>query len=405
MFRLIVMLKRRAKELWVRVALFAVLAIGSVFLSHLAAPLVPASLAARIGPEAVIPVLSILASSMLAVSTFSLATMVSAHFSAAGNATPRVMRLLTADPTTHTVLAIFIGAFVFALTALILFYAGFDSGAALVLGVTLLVTGAVVVALIRWIAHLTALGTLGDVLDRTEETARRALATHRANPALGAHPLTDEIVVPHDAHTLTAPRSGVLQMIDVAGLERCAKGGVWVLRRPGQVVLQGAPLARFSGQADPDTLSACFVIGNSRTFEQDPAFALTVLSEIALRALSPAVNDPGTAIEVVSRLERVLWDWAHLDAPDDTPQGSVFVPSLQAENLIDAAFDGIARDGAGLFEVCSHLLDALHALEQSDKADLSEAAQVLANRARAHADVALRLEEDRRRLPGAGDPA
>ncbi len=402
-FRILVAIKRLAKELWVRVALFAVLAVASVFLSHIGGAFVPARLSWRIGPETVTPILSILASSMLAVSTFSLATMVSAHRAAASTATPRVMRLMTSDPITHNVLAIFIGAFVYALTALILFHAGFDRGALIVLAVTVLVTGAVVLALVMWVAHLTALGTLGDALTRTEHSAAKALRKQRRHPALAAQVLSDDVVIPSDARTLYAPRSGVLQMINVAGLAGCAEGSVWVLRRPGQAVLQGVPLAHYSGQGDEDALTGCFVIGNSRTFEQDPAFALTVLSEIGLRALSPAVNDPGTAIEVISRLERLLWDWAQYDNAPDVRHPSVFVPALTAGDLTDAAFDAIGRDGAGLFEVCSHLLDALNALGGSPDAGLAEAAQTLAVRARAHAQIGLTLEADRLRLPPAPD--
>ncbi|MCL4674835.1 MAG: DUF2254 domain-containing protein [Pararhodobacter sp.] len=401
MFRRFVALRRLARELWVRVALFAVLAVLSVILAHAAAPLVPPGLAARIGPGAVTPILTILASSMLAVSTFSLATMVSAYRAAAGEATPRVMRLLNADPTVHTVLAIFIGAFVYALTALILFQAGFDGGAVLVLGVTILVTGAVVVALVRWIANLTELGTLDDALARCENAARTALASTRKEPALGAQALSDAVTLPHDARTFDAPRSGILQMIDVAGLSACANGAVWVLRRPGQAVLQGVPLARYAGTADRDALAACFVIGDSRTFEQDPGFALTVLAEIGTRALSPGINDSGTAIEVVSRLERLLWDWGRRDGPDPVRHGQVFVPVLHADDLIDAAFDAIARDGAGQIEVCGHVLDALAALARSPDDALAAAARTLAERARAHAEAGLALAADRLRLPPA----
>ena len=152
MFRLLVWLRRLARALWLRVALFAGLAFLAVIAAHLAAPLVPGWLAERIDAQAVLPVLQILASSMLAVSTFSLGIMVQTHRTALQTATPRVLDLMLEDGLTQTVLGIFIGAFVYALTALILFQAGFDSGAALVLGVTLAVTGAVVLALLRWIA-------------------------------------------------------------------------------------------------------------------------------------------------------------------------------------------------------------------------------------------------------------
>ncbi len=399
MFRAFVWLRRLVRELWFRVSLFAALAILVVLLAHLAAPLVPDWLNQWIDAGALIPVLTILASSMLAVSTFSLGTMVSSHRAAAQTATPRVMELMTGDGLTHVVLGVFIGAFVYALTALILFQSGFNRGAPLVMVATLAVTGAVVLALVRWIAHLTTLGTLGDALARAEAAATRALHTHRSAPALGAMPMTPDVVISDDARTLDAPKSGILQVIDVGGLARCAHRGVWVLRRPGQVVLKGAPLVQVAGQGDDPALLDCFVIGDHRTFEQDPGFALTVLSEIASRALSPAVNDPGTAIEVISRLERLLWDWAHQEPGSVGHRAQVFVAPWTAPDLVEAAFAPIARDGAMMLEVATQLIDALSSLANAPDGTLAAAARAMSERAREHAGAALRLPSDVARLP------
>lgn len=395
MFRALILARRLAGQLWLRVALFALLAILVVAGAHLAAPLVPEALGGRFGAQAVVPVLSILASSMLAVSTFSLGTMVSVHRGAAGTATPRVLQLMIADGTTQTVLAVFIGAFVYALTALILFHAGFDGGAPLVLGVTLLVVAGVVVALIRWIDHLTTLGTLGDALSRAEAQASASLRHLRRQPALGASPMTAATVIAEGARDLPAPVSGVIQAIDVAGLAACSQGPVWVLNRPGEVVLKGAPIARVGGVADDAALARCFVIGKRRSYEQDPGLGLTVLSEIASRALSPAVNDPGTAIEVIGTLVRLLWDWGRVEPDDGLSQPRVFVPALAAADLVEAGFAPIARDGAAMIEVVRPLLAALTALTRSPDAELAEAAAALAVRARAHAEAALRLADER----------
>ena len=401
MFRLIVWLRRLGRALWVRVTLFAALAIAAVAGAHLAAGLVPPWLEQRIGAQSVLPVLEILSSSMLAVSTFSLGIMVSSNRAAAQTATPRVLELMLSDRLTQNVLGIFIGAFVYALTALILLQAGFDRGAPLVLGVTLAVIGAVVLALVRWIAHLATLGTMRDALDRVEAEARRALTAHRKAPALGASPTGADSILPDGARTLTAPASGILQVIDVKGLARCAPGPVWVLRRPGQAVLKGAPLLQVGAPGREAELLGCFVLGDARTFEQDPAFGLTVLSEIASRALSPAVNDPGTAIEVISRLERLLWDWAHAEPGTGAEHPQVHVAPWTAPELIEAAFAAIARDGAPMIEVAGQLIDALSALGQGPDASLAEAARAMELRVRAHAEAALRLAEDAARLPQA----
>lgn len=400
MTRLLVLLRRLGRALWLRVACFAVLAFVAVILAALGAPLVPDWIEERIDAGAVIPVLEILASSMLAVSTFSLGTMVQSHRAAAQSATPRVLDLMIGDGLTQNVLGIFLGAFVYALTALILLQAGFTGGAPLVLGVTLAVTGAVVLALVRWIAHLARLGTVQDALDRAEKQARTALTRHRRSPSLGASAIGPETVAADHVHTLCASRSGTLQVIDVKGLAECAKGPVWVLRRPGQQVLKGAPLMQLAETgADEAALLRCFVIGDNRTFEQDPVFALTVLSEIASRALSPGVNDPGTAIATISRLERLLWDWTQAGPPDDCAYPQVFVHPWTPVELIEAAFAPIARDGAGMLEVASQLLDTLHALGRSVDPALAEAARAMQPRARAHAEAALQLDDDIARLP------
>jgi len=406
-FRALIQAHRLAGQLWVRVALFAILAILVVLVAHLAAPLVPPTAQERFGPGSVTPVLTILASSMLAVSTFSLGTMVAAHRAAAATATPRVMQLMIADRTTQTVLAVFIGAFVYALTALILFHAGFNGGAPLVLGATLLVVAGVVVALIRWIDHLTTLGTLGDALSRAEAQGRAALIALRRCPALGATPLTEGTVIADEAHSLDAPVSGVLQAIDVAGLEACVPGPVWVLKRPGQVVLRGTPLVRVAGNRkdiDAEAIVRCFVIGNRRTYEQDPALGLTALSEIASRALSPAVNDPGTAIEVIARLERLLWDWAQAEPGCEVRHPAVFVPAWSAADLVEAAFAPTARDGAATLEVARPLIDALNALTHAPDSAIAEAAAAMAQRARDHALAALAIAAEQALLPEAAKP-
>ncbi len=136
-----VFLRRISQKLWVRGALFALLSVLTLPLAIFVEQFLPPEIADRFDKEAVMPVLEILASSMLTVSTFSLGIMVSAHRSAAAQATPRVHRILIRDTTTQTVIATFIGAFVYSLSAIILFRAGlYGIGApVVVMGVTVLI--------------------------------------------------------------------------------------------------------------------------------------------------------------------------------------------------------------------------------------------------------------------------
>ena len=135
------LLAQLTRTLWVRASLYALLAVVAALLSILVQRLLPGPLPVTIGADAVERILDILASSMLAVTTFSLSVMVAAYSAATANATPRATRLLMQDTTTQNVLGTFIGAFLFSLVGLIaLSTEAYDENGRVVLfAVTLLV--------------------------------------------------------------------------------------------------------------------------------------------------------------------------------------------------------------------------------------------------------------------------
>ena len=153
---LFVRILRYYRNMGLRVALYAALALAVAFVSPIAAFWGSDLTSIELALAAVLPILNILASSMLAVSTFSLNIMVSAHRSAAGTTTPRVHRILLEDTTTQSVLATFIGAFVYSLTSIILLRSNFytEDVAVIVMAITIVVVALVVVSLLRWIDHL-----------------------------------------------------------------------------------------------------------------------------------------------------------------------------------------------------------------------------------------------------------
>jgi uncharacterized membrane protein len=100
----------------------------------------------------------------------------------------------------------------------------------------------------------------------------------------------------------------ILQQLDLGRLLRAAGGAVIVLRAGmGDTLQQGAPVADLHGGEVADkAVLAGLVTGHERTFHQDPLFAFRLLADIALRALSPAVNDPATAVQVLDTIESLL---------------------------------------------------------------------------------------------------
>lgn len=158
------------------------------------------------------------------------------------------------------------------------------------------------------------------------------------------------------------------------------------------------------GDTPAGLIEEAFIVGNDRSFYQDPRFGLAVLAEIASRALSPAVNDPATAIDVIGRAVRVL---SHCAETDGRPHGEaqcprVYLPTLDIGDFFNDVFSPIARDGAALLEVHMRLQKALAMLARRGGA-LRAPARRHAAQALAHAEAALALEQDKevlRRLAG-----
>jgi uncharacterized membrane protein len=108
----------------------------------------------------------------------------------------------------------------------------------------------------------------------------------------------------------------VIAAIDRAALLRLADrtgGFVDVVPVVGEYLAPGQVVLRISGartEPEPRLVRRVFVLARQRTVDQDPAFALRMLVDIAIRALSPAVNDPTTAVQVLDRIEALLVELA-----------------------------------------------------------------------------------------------
>lgn len=154
-------LSQAGRQLWLRVAAYSVLGLATALVAVVFRRWVPEDLALKIGTDAVDQVLSILASSMLAVATFSLATLVTAYTAVAALATPRAAKLLVSDGRGQGSLATFVGAFIYAVLGIFALRTGYygAQGRVILFFVTVVVVLLLVVtALIRWIAQLSLLG-------------------------------------------------------------------------------------------------------------------------------------------------------------------------------------------------------------------------------------------------------
>jgi uncharacterized membrane protein len=390
-------------RLWFRVSLYGLAAMLSVLLAGWAAPLVPRGIAERIGDAAVRDLLEIVASSMLMVATFSLGTMVAAFSAASGMATPRAARILIADPISQNVLGTFIGAFVFSIVGLVALSLGYyaDEGRAVLLLGTALVILAVIVTLFGWVDYLVNLVRLGAIVDKIEARAADVLRAHLRQPGLGGHVLTE---VPSGAHPVTLAETGYVANLDVRALQEVAEaagGTIHVTRTPGTVADSAAAVAWTSWTADTETqarIGRAFTIEAERSFAEDPRYGLIVLAEIASRALSPGINDPGTAIGIIVRLQRLLTIRARGETAEAPLCPRVHVAAPAESDLFEDAFGPLARDGAPMVEVGLRLQKSLAALAAIGDTAVAAAAATQSARALEQAERALALASDLERL-------
>ena len=238
--------------------LCAVLAAGAASL----AGYLPMGLPLDISVDAIDSLLSVLSSSMLAVTTFSIGSLMTAYGSATSNGTPRATTLLAEDPVVQSALATFVGSFLFSIVGMVALRisAYGPEGRALLFLVTLAVIGLVVQALLRWIDQLTRLGRVGDTLERIEEATHEAMTVWLDHPSMDGRPRPD---APPPGQPVPAGRVGYIQHVDVAALDLAGTTrqiGTAALQDAGGVARAGA--AGHTGSADIEKTFFCSKTSN-----------------------------------------------------------------------------------------------------------------------------------------------
>ncbi|QDT53791.1 hypothetical protein Pan44_18150 [Caulifigura coniformis] len=401
-------LQRLTKRLWARATLFCLLGIITALIANVLSPYISYRLSKGLGADAVESILTILASSMLTVTVFSLSTMVSAASAAANGATPRATRLLLEDSTAQSALSTFLGGFLFSLVGIIALNSNYygDGGRSVMFLVTLAVIGMIVVTLVQWIDYLARLGRVGETIDLVEKTASTIMRQYVEDPDLGG---TRLVSIPSDALPVTTNSIGYLLHVDAGQLSAISDeldADIFLATRPGTYCSPVRPLAHvlprgqdFDEQEATRKILKAFSIGDDRSFDQDPRFGLVVLCEIGCRALSPAINDSGTAIDVIGTLIRVLSPLAGIDREDrEVKHPRLFVPRISLEDFFEDAFLPLARDGASRVEVGLRLQKAAAALASMGRPELTTAAEGFAASALDRSLRALEFQEDRDRL-------
>jgi len=227
--------------------------------------------------------------------------------------------------------------------------------------------------LLYFIHHISQAISVNQIVDRIASETEAMIDEMMPHPHRPTRLADNDQIDPGTWETpVLSVVSGYIRFIDTRQLVDRAKFyrvKIQVLRRVGQFVPAGIPLMmvykgeRLSSEGIAE-LRGTFDIGPSRTLQQDLEFGVLQIVDIALKAISPAVNDPSTAISCVDQLSRILIRFASRELPESTlydPPGVVRV-SIQwtdFDRMVDAAFEQIRLYSQSDMAVSLRLLRAL----------------------------------------------
>ena len=289
---------------------------------------------------------------------------------AAGQMGPRLLRNFTKDRGNQFTLGAFLGTFSYSLMVLRTVRSK-DEGAfvphlSLTFGIVLAFV--CVGTLVYFVGHMAGRINVDTVVDLVSDDVARAI---KRLTIVEAGPEQPTLSFWSDAAPVVDGRRGYLQQLDTAGLASWAvenDTNIRLLVRPGDYIFPGTPIALVTTttKGAEAAIRRATALGRQRGSSADIEFAIRQLVEVAVRALSPGINDPHTAMSVVDRLGAALCDVVSRHLPtgvviaEDRPV--LVVPSVDYDGLVDAMFHMIRQNGSGSTAVLIRILDVLTAV-------------------------------------------
>jgi uncharacterized membrane protein len=334
----------------------------------------------RLGGHAIVgstssqSVLAALASSMLTFVVFVFSILLLAVQLASAQLTPRVIAHFYRNRILRLSLSLFVFVFTFDLAVLArigerpprlsVWLAAYSSVAAI--GVFLYMIDNVGKSL-RPVSVLTSIGRVGhDVIE--------AVYPHRVTTAGNAPSLSPAGSTGDARRTVENLRPGVVLAFDAIGLEALARQAdclIEVVPQVGDFVAKGDPLFRLYGGGDVGDrhLQQSIAIGPERTMEQDPAFAFRIIVDVAAKALSPAINDPTTAVLALDQLHHLLRsvglrDLSTGQVRDETGRLRLAYRTPNWDELVDLAVTEIRHYGRDSIQIARRMRAMLENLTQ-----------------------------------------
>lgn len=314
--------------------------------------------------------LGAVASSMIGVAGTVFSITIAALSLAAGQMGPRLLRNFTSDRGNQLTLGALLGTFSYALMVLRSVRTPDEGGFVphIALSFSILLACICVGMLVYFVGHMAGRINVDTVIELVSEDVRSAIHRLTFDEAQVPPPKIDDWP---DGVTISDKRHGYLQHLDDEGLAEWAAGHGVIIRllvRPGDYIFPGAPMAVVSAPADgaDKAIRNATALGPRRVGAADLQFSVRQLVEVAVRALSPGINDPHTAISVLDRLGGALCELVPLHMATGAfyrdGQAALIVPAHDYDGIVDAMFHMIRQSAEGNAAVLIRLLEVLTAV-------------------------------------------
>ncbi len=320
-------------------------------------------------------ILSVIAQSIMTVVSIVFAILLMTLTLASMQFSPRILISFVRDRGTQWTLGIFLGTFSYCVAALPAARAMPHPFAPV-----LTVLGAMLLALVcvGWllffIHHISQAISVNHIVDRIARETELVIDDLMPHPRAGHYRPTPPVLPPEEPEfPILNEVSGYIRFVDTQRLVEFARTHhlrVRVTRQIGHFVPAGIPLLMVSRRSRLDRdraveLTGAFDIGPMRTLQQDVEFGVIQIVDIALRAISPAVNDPSTAISCIDQLTRILIRWLARFPPDpllfNPPHVlRVVLPWIDLDGLLNTAIEQIRAYATTDAAVSLRLLRLLH---------------------------------------------
>jgi uncharacterized membrane protein len=327
-------------------------------------------------------ILSSIATSIMTVVSIVFAILLMTLTLASTQFSPRILVSFVRDRTTQWTLGVFLGTFSYCMAAL-------PAARALPhpFVPTATVSGAMLLALgcvgwlIYFIHHVSQSISVNHIVDRIARETELVIDEYMPYPRNPFHlDNPDDVSSSQPGAAVLSRKSGYIRYVDINRLITLARAygiSVRLERRVGHFVPAGVPIIRVS---KPERLSSerethllgAFDIGPTRTMQQDVEFGIIQIVDIALRAISPAINDPTTGISCIDQLSRIIIYWLGREpakwryyAPPHVLR--LVVSWITFQGLIDTAFDQIRHYAVADTAVSLRLIRALHDIATAAK--------------------------------------